>query len=183
MVDLLEMQKYFILKHLNKGDIAVDFTMGNGNDTAFLADCVGEYGHVYAFDIQEKAVSNTQKRLEELGLAERCTLICDSHSNAGLYVKEKIKAGMFNLGYLPGGDKSLTTKRTTTLPAVDFAISSLAQDGILIIAVYPGHAEGEAEGDMLYKHFEGLDRKEICVSIFKIINSPASPFFYIIEKK
>ena len=63
MVDLLEMQKSFILKHLNKGDTAVDFTMGNGNDTAFLADVVGESGHVYAFDIQERAVLNTRERL------------------------------------------------------------------------------------------------------------------------
>ena len=34
MIDLLELQKYFILRHLGEGDVAVDFTMGNGNDTA-----------------------------------------------------------------------------------------------------------------------------------------------------
>lgn len=183
MVDLLEMQKSFILKHLNKGDTAVDFTMGNGNDTAFLADVVGESGHVYAFDIQERAVLNTRERLAALGLEKRCTLICDSHSNAASYIKGKIKAGMFNLGYLPGGDKTLTTKRATTLDALVFAISALDSDGIIIIAVYPGHAEGEAEGEMLYSYLKELDRREICISLFKIINSPASPYFYIIEKK
>ena len=49
MIDLLELHKYFILKHLREGDVAVDFTMGNGHDTEFLSKTVGENGHVYAF--------------------------------------------------------------------------------------------------------------------------------------
>ena len=44
MIDLLELQKYFILRHLGEGDVAVDFTMGNGNDTAFLSQTVGAEG-------------------------------------------------------------------------------------------------------------------------------------------
>ena len=51
MVDLLDLQKSFILGHLHEGDTAVDFTMGNGNDTLFLSETVGESGRVYAFDI------------------------------------------------------------------------------------------------------------------------------------
>ena len=50
MVDLLELQKHFILAHLHEGDIAVDFTMGNGHDTEFLSKTVGPTGHVFAFD-------------------------------------------------------------------------------------------------------------------------------------
>ena len=55
MIDLLELQKHFILTHLKAGDIAVDFTMGNGHDTEFLSKTVGEQGHVFAFDVQEQA--------------------------------------------------------------------------------------------------------------------------------
>ena len=97
MVDLLELQKYFILKHLKEGDTAVDFTMGNGNDTAFLSMTVGESGRVYAFDIQQQALDNTAARLAE---HERTNvaLIKDSHSNVKEYVKEPICAGLFNLG-------------------------------------------------------------------------------------
>ncbi|MBO5653754.1 MAG: SAM-dependent methyltransferase, partial [Clostridia bacterium] len=143
MVDLLSLQKYFILQHLREGDVAVDFTMGNGNDTLFLSETVGDTGHVYAFDIQEEALVSTKEHLESCGAPENYTLICASHHLVKDYVKEPIKAGMFNLGYLPrSGKKSVTTMRETTMPAVEAAIDLLADDGILLIAVYPGHEEG-----------------------------------------
>ena len=91
---------------------------------------------------------------------------------------------MFNLGYLPGSNnKSLTTKRETTLPAVKDALQMLDSDGILLIAVYPGHEEGNLEGIMLEEYFETIDRREMSISKFKIVNSPTSPFFFIAEKK
>ena len=49
MVDLTGLHKHFILEHLGEGDVAVDFTMGNGGDTLFLSKTVGESGRVYAF--------------------------------------------------------------------------------------------------------------------------------------
>lgn len=184
MVDLLELQKYFILQHLKEGDTAVDFTMGNGNDTAFLSMTVKESGKVYAFDIQEDALTSTEAHLKELGAPENYTLICASHHLVKDYVKEEIKAGMFNLGYLPrSGRRHITTMRETTMPAVIAALELLSDDGILLIAVYPGHEEGDLEGKMLYEYFEKLDRRKICASMFKITNSPTSPYFYIIEKR
>ena len=118
MLDLLDMQKYFILTHLGEGDIAVDFTMGNGNDTLFLSRTVGKSGHVYAFDIQEDAVASTRAHLVAEGAPENYTLIHDSHHKVAEYVKGPIKAGMFNLGYLPrSGRKTVTTMCETTLPA------------------------------------------------------------------
>ncbi|MBQ8163856.1 MAG: hypothetical protein IJZ93_05795 [Clostridia bacterium] len=183
MVDLLDLQKSFILSHLKEGDTCADFTMGNGHDTSFLSKTVGKNGHVYAFDIQENALINTRARLEKEGCFENYTLILDSHSNLKNHIDEPIKAGMFNLGYLPGNNnKSVTTKRITTLPAVKDAISILAPDGILLVAVYPGHEEGALEGIELEEYFSTLDRHEISVSKFKIINSPTSPFFFILEK-
>ena len=140
MVDLKELHKHFILQHIGEGDVCVDFTMGNGNDTLFLSRTVGESGRVYAFDIQEEALASTRARLEAEGAPENYTLICASHHLVRDYVKEPIKAGMFNLGYLPGsGNKALTTLRETTLPAVQAAIELLAPDGILLVAIYPGH--------------------------------------------
>ena len=56
MVNLTELHKHFILEHLREGEVAADFTMGNGNDTLFLSKTVGESGRVYAFDIQEEAL-------------------------------------------------------------------------------------------------------------------------------
>ncbi len=183
MLDLLELHKRFIREHLREGDTAVDFTMGNGHDTEFLSKTVGESGRVYAFDIQKAAVESTAENLRKAGCPNNYTLICDSHHRVEEYVKTPIKAGMFNLGYLPGGDKRITTLRETTMPAVEAAIRLLDRDGILNIAVYPGHEEGELEGRMLCDYFATLDRKKICVSQIKILNSPTSPYFMVVETK
>lgn len=183
MVDLTGLHKHFILEHLKEGDVAVDFTMGNGNDTLFLSKTVGETGKVYAFDIQPEALDSTRAHLEANGAPENYTLICASHHLAGEYVKEKIAAGMFNLGYLPrSGRKALTTKRETTLPAVAAAISMLKPGGALIVAIYPGHEEGKLEGEELSEYLATLSKYEICPSQFRILNSPDSPYFFLIEK-
>lgn len=73
--------------------------------------------------------------------------------------------------------------RATTMPAVEAALELLDHDGILLVAVYPGHEEGEREGEMLDAYFRTLDRKKICVTRIQIINSPSSPFFFVCEKK
>ena len=182
MTDLLTLQKSFILSHLKEGDTCADFTMGNGHDTLFLSTTVGEKGKVYAFDIQESALESTRARLESEGAPKNYTLIRDSHSNLGLYIKEKIKAGMFNLGYLPGsGNKALTTMRETTIPAVMGAIDLLDTKSILLVAIYPGHEEGDAEGKALEEIFNKIDRHAISVMKIKIINSPTSPYFFVLE--
>ncbi len=184
MVDLIGLQKQFLSAHIKQGGTAVDFTMGNGHDTAWLSKAVGEGGRVYAFDIQEKALESTRNTLKEENCPDNCTLILDSHSNALNYVSEKICAGVFNLGYLPGsGNKALTTLRPTTKAAVQAAISLLDDDGIVLIAVYPGHEEGRLEGEMLEEMLLQYDRRQICVSRFYLVNSPTSPFFFAIEKK
>ena len=183
MVDLKELHKHFILEHLGVGEVAVDFTMGNGNDTLFLSRTVGESGRVYAFDIQEAALNSTRERLISENAPENYTLICASHHRVREFVREPIKAGIFNLGYLPGsGKKALTTMRETTMAAVEAAIDLLLPDGVLIVAVYPGHEEGELEGEMLREYFKTTSRFKICPSEFRILNSPTSPYFFLIEK-
>ena len=183
MVDLVGLHKYFILEHLKEGDVAVDFTMGNGNDTLFLSKAVGESGRVYAFDIQEDALISTRAHLEVNGAPENYTLICASHHRVKEFVEGPIKAGMFNLGYLPrSGRKAVTTMRETTMPAVEAALELLAPDGVLIVAIYPGHEEGALEGEMLREYFSSLSKYRICPSEFKILNSPTSPYFFLVEK-
>ena len=120
MVDLVGLHKHFIMEHIKEGDTVVDFTMGNGNDTLFLSKAVGTEGRVYAFDIQEEALTSTREHLVANGAPENYTLICASHHRVKEFVKEPIKAGMFNLGYLPrSGKKAVTTMRKTTMPAVE----------------------------------------------------------------
>ena len=183
MINLLEIEKNFLIPHIKKGGVAVDFTMGNGHDTLWLSEAMGEGGKVYAFDIQPQAVQNTEALLKEKAPAENYQLILDSHSNVLNYVHEKICIGMFNLGFLPGANKAITTKRDTTMEAVRAAISLLDRDGALLIAVYPGHEEGTIEGQLIEKELETLDRRELCASKFKIVNSPTSPFFFLVERR
>ncbi|MBQ7125055.1 MAG: class I SAM-dependent methyltransferase [Clostridia bacterium] len=183
MIDLLTVEKQFISSHVKEGGTVCDFTMGNGHDTLWLSEKVGENGKVYAFDIQQAALDNTRSLLEKSGCPKNYTLILDSHANAEKYVEGKICAGMFNLGYLPGSDKKITTLRESTLAAVKAALNLLEDGGGLLVAVYPGHEEGSHEGVMLDEFFSTLDRRQISVSKLKIVNSPTSPFFFLAEKK
>ncbi len=183
MISLTELHKSFILRHLGDGDTAVDYTMGNGYDTVFLSKTVGANGRVYAFDIQQSALESTKRNLTDSDCPENYTLLCASHHRVREFVHEPVKAGIFNLGYLPGGDKSITTLRDTTLAAIDAAIELMARDAVIIIAVYPGHDEGSVEGKLVGERLEALDRKRYMAACFKMMNSPASPYFYVIESK
>jgi tRNA G37 N-methylase Trm5 len=183
MIDLLKTEKQFISTHIKEGGTVVDFTMGNGHDTLWLSNAVGENGKVYAFDIQQAALDSTEALLEKEGAAKNYTLILDSHHNVKNYVKEPICAGLFNLGYLPGGDKTITTLHETSLLAISAGIDLLDADGAILCAVYPGHAEGTLEGELIEEMLSKLDRRKICATKFKIVNSPTSPFFFLIEKK
>ncbi len=183
MIDLLVTQKEFLLRHVKEGGTVADFTMGNGHDTAFLSKAVGENGRVYAFDVLPEALESTKRTLASEGCPDNVTLILDSHSNAAAHINGKIDAGMFNLGFMPGGDHSKHTMRETTLPAVKAAIEMLEHGGALTVAVYPGHDEGDLEGLELREYYKTLDRRKICCTEIKIVNSPTAPYFTLIEKK
>ena len=181
MIDLLEIEKKLLTPHIKEGGVVVDFTMGNGHDTLWLSQMVGPSGKVFSFDIQKTALEKTDKLLKENSVTN-VNLILDSHSNVKQYVRDKICAGMFNLGYLPGGDKSITTKHETTLEAIVSATELLDLGGALLIAVYPGHEEGTIEGNLIEELLSYCDRKVLCCSKFRIVNSPKSPFFFLVEK-
>ncbi len=183
MLDLLGMQKDFLRAHIGEGDSVADFTMGNGYDTVFLSKTVGETGSVTAFDIQPSALDSTRENLRRNGCPDNWRLICASHHRASEFIKGEIKAGVFNLGYLPGsGNKALTTARSTTLPAVKSALEMIAPGGILLVAVYPGHPEGEAEGRELSEWFSTISRFKFSVTQVRLLNSPESPFFMAAER-
>lgn len=136
---------------LAEGDVAVDATVGNGQDTLFLARCVGEEGHVYGFDLQTVAIEAGARRLREAGMEARVTLHHRGHESLletllpGL--EGKVAAVMFNLGYLPGSDKSCITRTETTLAALEQALSLLKPAGLLSVVAYPGHAGGREEAE------------------------------------
>ena len=173
-----------ILQAVCPGDTAVDATMGNGHDTLMLCEAVGTEGRVYAFDVQEQALEETRKRLQEHGMAERAVLLCTGHEHMAEYVRESVKAVMFNLGWLPGGDHRVTTRWETTKQAVESALELLAPMGVLVICVYPGHPEGEREAGELAGLLSGLSNREYNVLHQRFLNATAgAPECFIVQKQ
>jgi len=169
---------------VKSGDIAIDATMGNGHDTEKLARLVGENGHVYAFDVQEQAVNNTRTRLLEAGLAERATLHLASHDQMAELVLEPVRLVMFNLGWLPGGDKRITTRLESTLKAVNASLSLLLTMGVLCMCVYHGHEEGARELEQLDRFFSSLQPQKFNCLRQTFINAGAgAPCCFIIQKQ
>jgi len=182
MLQLLDIAKSFLNQIKIKPDgVLADFTMGNGHDTLYLCSLVPD-GTVYAFDIQKQALINTKNRLDEAGVSAKTVLIQDSHENAKNYMDGEIDAGMFNLGYRPGGDKTVHTMHQTTLCAVKDAIDMLKKGGVIVISVYPGHEEGRKEAELLLEMLSHYDKKLYSVARFHLVNSPDAPFVIAVEK-
>ena len=133
-------------QQLREGDSALDGTAGNGHDTLLLAQCVGQSGRVYAFDIQQAALDATACRLREAGIgADTVSLICCSHEYLERHVPAGIRAAVFNFGYLPRGDKNITTTAEGSLKAARSALGLLSEGGLLLMVLYSGHPAGKAE--------------------------------------
>lgn len=140
-----------VVAAVEPGATVVDATAGNGWDTLFLARCVGPTGRVYAFEVQPQGVVATRQRLQEADMAARVHLIAEGHEHLaktlGAQKAPALAAVMFNLGYLPGSDKSVTTQPHNTVQALDAALRWLAPGGLLSVLAYRGHAGGDAEYD------------------------------------
>ena len=168
---------------IGPGARVIDATLGGGGDTQALCELVGAEGRVYGFDIQPDAVRRTRARLDEAGLAGRAELICASHARMEEYVHEPVDAVLFNLGWLPGGDKSVTTLTDSTLSAVNAALRLLRPGGLLTICVYPGHAEGAREREALIDWAKSLDEKRFDAMLKTYLNQSNDPPLLIAVKK
>lgn len=169
---------------LEKGDRAIDATMGNGHDTETLCHLVGAEGRVYAFDIQEAAVASTRERLEAAGLLERAVLFHMGHEKMGEVVREPVQLIAFNLGWLPGGDHQVTTRTETTLSAIRQALELLEPMGVLVICVYPGHPEGEREREAVTGMLRSLSPRAYNVLVHEFLNAgPGAPLCLVAQRQ
>ena len=168
--------QHFIGEHVHCGDLCIDATAGNGNDTLFLCETVGENGKVLAFDIQEQALLNTKKKLEERQLLGRAELILDSHTNIASYVKEEsVSCIVFNFGYLPGGDHNLATKADTSIVAIREGLKLLKKGGMMSLCIYSGGDSGFEERNAILKELKELDSKQYLVIVSSYYNRPNNP--------
>lgn len=173
---------------VKEGDYAVDATLGNGHDTCFLAEIVGDNGKVFGFDIQQEAIESSTNRVKEKGLEKRAVLIHDSHDTLLSVLPEEAKGNVtgaiFNLGYLPGGNKEIVTKPNSTIAAIEQLLQVMAPEGIIVLVIYHGHPEGQIERDAVLQFVEKLDQKEAHVLRYGFINQQNNPPFIVaIEKR
>jgi len=179
-----ELAKDIIRKVVQSGDCVVDATIGNGNDTIFLCQLVGENGKVYGFDIQKEAIEATEIKLIKQGYINRTILIQSGHENMNRFIEEQqISAIMFNLGYMPRFNHNITTKHDTTIRAIEESIKVLKKNGIITIAVYPGHDEGMKEKIELLNYLSKVDQKFLDVLKMEFINQINNPPLLIVVQK
>lgn len=186
LMRVLPFAKHLLNEHVTDGAVAIDMTAGNGHDTLFLAERVGS-GHVYAFDVQQEAVTATTARIEAAGLLDRVSIIHDSHHTVKAIVAEEsrpITAAVFNLGYLPGSDKSITTTGNTTIDALEQLLDVMAVGGVIVVVIYHGHDSGKVERDEVLAYVESLDQKQAGVLRYGFVNQVNHPPFIVaIEKR
>ncbi|HJE16826.1 MAG TPA: methyltransferase domain-containing protein [Enterococcus casseliflavus] len=169
---------------LQPGQTAVDATMGNGFDTELLASLVGPTGQVFAFDIQEQALQATKKRLAEKELLAQVQLIHQGHETLAEVVSGPVHAAIFNLGYLPKGDKAIITLPDTTKTALEALLTRLAPKGRIILVCYYGHAGGEAELKEVHSFCQQLPQEKFNVLSYQFINQRNQPpILFCIERK
>lgn len=174
-----------LAKVLRPGERVLDATAGNGHDTEFLARAVGSDGHVLAIDIQAAALAATRARCHQAGLAGQVTLRQTSHAAVAdefaqlAWPPGCLGAAMFNLGYLPGGEKSHITRTDTTLPALAATLAWLRPGGMLTIVCYPGHPGGDAEARAVEAWAAGLPVAKFLVARYGMLNLASAPPFLL----
>lgn len=166
-----------------KGDCVVDATAGNGHDTVFLAEAVGDEGKVIAMDIQAEAIEATRRRLRENLLENRVELHQVSHVEIGrLVAAGSAKVIVFNLGYLPGSDRALITQAETTLQALAESVLALKKGGVLAVICYPDHAGGDDEAAQVSGFLRGLGNFRL--ARYELLSTHrAAPFLLLAWKK
>lgn len=172
---ILDYVKDFCKSFITKNDIVVDMTIGNGNDTLFLSSLAK---FVYGFDIQKDALANTTNLLKKYNITNY-KLFLESHENINVVLKDyknKISLILFNLGYLPGGDKSIITNKKSTLNALKKSIKILKENGKILIACYP-HEEGVLESNAIKSY---LETNNIAYQEFHNTKNEHAPFLIII---
>jgi len=170
-----------VRERVGDGDTAIDATLGGGSDLVFLSGCVGESGKVFGFDVQEEAVERSRARLSEDRGVE---LHAVGHERMGEFVDGEVAAVMFNLGYLPGGDKSVITRAATTLAALDVAVQILRPEGVVTVVCYPGHAGGDEEAAAVVAWAGDLPQEQFAVVRYGFVNQRnAPPFLIAVERR
>lgn len=185
-VSLTKLAHSIVRRAVRLGDTLVDATAGNGHDTVFLSACTGPSGRVLAIDIQAEAIESTRSRLEKEAVSN-VTLYQGDHGKVLQSLQESsevVGAIMFNLGYLPGGDKQRTTSAATTTEAIAAGVSLLKPGGVMTVIAYRGHAGGQEEARAVAGWSENNKAPLWTTEVIPgAVDNEESPVLYVFRKK
>lgn len=173
LATVLEFAHQQIRQVLQAGDTVLDATCGNGHDTLFLAQTVGKTGTVFAFDSQQAALAASRSLLAQHQQLSQVRLIHACHSTLNAYIHTPLNAAMFNFGYLPGGDKSITTTATTSLIAIQKTIAQLQQGAVMSLVLYAGHPQGKTEAAAILDFLRTYPQTQLAVVNYQFLNRPS----------
>jgi len=164
------------------GDCVIDATCGNGNDTLVLATLLNT-GTLYALDIQAEAISKTKEKLDHSPHSAKIHLLQQCHSRFPTQLKPKsIKLIVYNLGYLPKGNKKIITTPKTTLNSLSEALNLIMPGGAISITCYPGHPGGKEEESAIVDFTKQLLKEEWNVQNYRWKENPTSPSLIFMKK-
>jgi hypothetical protein len=180
---------------LKVGDVAVDATAGNGHDSLTLAKLVlceaGVSGRVFSFDVQADALRATRLKIleefSEIEVADRVTQFHANHKEMALIDKflpsgTFVNAFTYNLGYLPGGDKSQTTIASDTVLSLQLAAERTAPGGLICVTCYVSHEGGKEETEAVRNEMSLWPQSVWRICEHRPLNWPTSPILITAHK-
>ena len=138
-------------------------------------------GKVFGFDIQEKAIQNTDNLLKE-HKKRNYELFLESNEKMDVVLKDylgKVSLVIFNLGYLPNGDKSITTNYKTTIKGIKASLKLIHKRGMILLVIYPGHPAGKLES---LKIKEYLEKEHLNYQEYHNTDNVIAPYLIEIKK-
>lgn len=185
----IDLAHHYWKQIVQHGDHVIDATCGNGHDALVLANLalLDGRGELYALDIQPTALRAAQQHLEQHltpACLSRIRLLNMCHSEFPAEIQpESIKLIAYNLGYLPGGDKSLTTTSATTIKSLQQALVLVKPGGAICLTAYPGHDAGHIEQQDVHVFMQKLDPKVWSCCCHRWVNrTEHAPALYLLQK-
>ncbi|CDZ74459.1 putative rRNA methylase [Peptoniphilus sp. ING2-D1G] len=157
-----------------KDSCCLDCTCGNGKDSLNILSHMDGSGFLYCCDLQKQAVENTERLLKSKEF-ENFKMMHKSHDEIFDEIPCKLKLIIYNLGYLPGSDKSIATKASTTIKSIDRAILKLREDGVIIVVSYLGHQGSHEERKAVDEYLKNLDQQKYKVEKREFYNQKNNP--------
>ena len=177
---LYRLAQQWLLPALTQPGYAIDATCGNGNDLLFLCESMGSSDEAIGIDKQAIAIENTREKLATAGFhpnlfhsnhSEVCSLLTEYRINP-------VKAAIFNLGYLPGGDHAVITKPESTIAALRAIVERTTSLSRIAVVAYRGHPGGRDEASAVRTYLASGCSPHLQFSELTGKDSEISPHLY-----